>query len=142
MSPCHCLTSAWLAIGKFDLNSVRKRVLICDDEPHICESIQYVVEKEGHEAMVAYDGLQANQMALNERPDLAILDVGMSGMTGFQLCEKLRSTAELSEMKIIILTAFGQVTDEQKAYQVGADRFLKKPFSPRVLREILQELLE
>lgn len=101
-----------------------------------------MVEKEGHEAMVAYDGLQANQMALNERPDLAILDVGMSGMTGFQLCEKLRSTAELSEMKIIILTAFGQVTDEQKAYQVGADRFLKKPFSPRVLREILQELLE
>lgn len=122
-------------------DSARKTILICDDEPHIRESISYVVKKAGFDGIQASDGHQAYDKALTERPDLIILDVGMPGMTGFEVCEKLRSKAEFSGVKIIILTAFGQVSDEQKAVAVGATRFMTKPFSPRQLREILTELL-
>ena len=107
------------------MDTIGKRVLICDDEPHICESIQYVVAKEGYNPVVVNSGEEAYQSALKERPDLAILDVGMPGISGFQLCEKLRAIDALSHLKIIILTAFGQASDERMAYQVGADRFMK-----------------
>ena len=65
----------------------------------------------------------------------------MPGMTGFEVCEKLRADVAMSAVKIIILTAFGQAADERKAYAVGADRFLTKPFSPRALRDLLDEML-
>jgi len=122
-------------------DSNRKTVLICDDEPNIQESIRYAVEKEGFGHLLASDGNTAYDMAWREKPDLIILDVGMPGMTGLEVCEKLREAEEHADMKIIILTAFGQATDEQQAYKVGADKFMSKPFSPRALREVLREIL-
>lgn len=120
---------------------VRKTVLICEDEPNIRESIRYVVERAGFGCLQARDGYEAYQKACNERPDLVILDVGMPGMSGFEVCEKLRSNAMLADIKIIILTAFGQAEDVNRAALLGADRFMTKPFSPRVLQELLHELL-
>lgn len=122
-------------------DSKKKTVLICDDEPNIQESIRYAVHKEGFDHLLAGDGDTAYDMARRERPDLIILDVGMPGMTGLEVCEKLRKEAEYADMQIIILTAFGQATDEQQAYQVGADKFISKPFSPRALREVLRDIL-
>lgn len=118
-----------------------KIVLVCDDEPHIRESIRYVVEKAGFNCVQAQDGCEAYDKAHREYPDLIILDVGMPGLTGFDVCKKLRMKAEFSETRIIILTAFGQSVDEQRAHEVGADRFMTKPFSPRVLKSVLHELL-
>ena len=118
-----------------------KRVLICDDEPHIRESLRYVVEKAGFCCIQAQDGNEAYDKARSARPDLIILDVGMPGMTGFEVCEKLRSEARFAATIIMILTAFGQAADEQRAYEVGANRFMTKPFSPRVLKETLREIL-
>jgi DNA-binding response OmpR family regulator len=119
----------------------RKTVLICDDEPHIRESIRYAVEKQGFAYLLANDGNAAYDKACTEQPDLVILDVGMPGMTGYEVCEKLRSQPLCADMKILILTAFGQAADEQKAYEVGATQFIAKPFSPRALRQKLAELL-
>lgn len=119
----------------------RKTVLVCDDEPHIRESIRYAVEKEGFGCIQAVDGDDGYAKALGERPDLIILDVGMPGMTGFEVCEKLRAESGLTGLKVIILTAFGQAADELQAYEVGANKFIKKPFSPRALRATLRELL-
>lgn len=118
-----------------------KTVLICDDEPHIRESIRYAVEKAGFNCEQARDGNEAYDKAHTTNPDLIILDVGMPGMTGFDVCKQLRSEPAFAEIKIIILTAFGQATDEQRAFEVGADRFIVKPFSPRTLRETLHEML-
>lgn len=118
-----------------------KTVLICDDEPNIRESIRYAVEKEGFGYVLASDGNAAYEKACSEKPDLIILDVGMPGMTGFEVCERLRADPDYSDMKIIILTAFGQATDEQQAYKLGADKFISKPFSPRALRTTLREIL-
>ncbi len=124
------------------LNGSRKpMVLICEDELHIRESIRYVVEKAGFNCAQAGNGNEAYEKAHAINPDLIILDVGMSGMTGFEVCERLRSESAFTATKIIVLSAFGQAVDEQKAREVGADRFIVKPFSPRILMETLSELL-
>lgn len=118
-----------------------KSVLICDDEVNIRESIRYAVMKEGYSYSLVSDGISAYQTACDEKPELIILDVGMPGMTGYQVCEKLRNTPGHENTLILILTAFGQATDKDKAFASGATDFMSKPFSPRDLRAKLNELL-
>ncbi len=120
---------------------VKKTILICDDESNIRESICYMVEKAGFESVIAVDGVEAYKKACYLSPDLVLLDVGMPGMTGFDVCEKLRSDARFNDMKIVILTAYGQVSDQEKAVEVGADQFMVKPFSPRNLMRLLCDML-
>lgn len=116
-------------------------VLICDDEPHIRESIRYAVNKAGFNYLLASDGTSSYKMACEHKPDMIILDVGMPGMTGYEVCEKLRKLPNMQEMKVLILTAFGQEKDKQQAYDVGANDFLTKPFSPRILKEKIIDML-
>ncbi|HHJ81237.1 MAG TPA: response regulator, partial [Candidatus Tenderia electrophaga] len=115
--------------------------LICDDEPNIRESIHYVVVKAGFDAVLAVDGVEAYTKARDLNPDLLLLDVGMPGMTGFDVCERLRADAVFNAMKIVILTSYGQLSDQRKAAEVGADRFIVKPFSPRHLKQLLCDML-
>lgn len=122
--------------------NIVKTVLICDDEPHIRESIRYAVNKEGYSYKMVSDGIAAHETAKSYKPDLIILDVGMPGMTGYEVCAKLRESTEFDQIKILILTAFGQSTDKDKAFSSGANDFMTKPFSPRDLRAKLNELLE
>lgn len=117
-------------------------VLICDDEPHIREAIRYAVQKEGYTYEMAGDGIAAYETACNNKPDLVILDVGMPGLTGYEVCVKLRASTALNNTKILILTAFGQTADKDKAFASGADDFMTKPFSPRDLRAKINELLK
>lgn len=119
----------------------KKTVLICDDEPLIREAISYSVKKEGHEILMAADGGEALLFSMEKNPDLILLDVGMPVMTGFEVCEKLREQPDGDKYKIVIITAFGQASDIEKAKQVGATRFISKPFSPRALQEMIRELL-
>jgi DNA-binding response OmpR family regulator len=118
-----------------------KTILICEDEEHIRVSIRYVIEKLGMRCLQAHDGEEGYALACSEHPDLIILDVGMPGMTGFEVCEKLRAESSFDNIPIVILTAFGQASDERRAFEVGADRYLTKPFSPRVLKTLLSEML-
>ena len=122
-------------------NDANKTVLICDDEPHIRESIRYAVHKEGYAYKQVGDGISAYETACEDKPDLVILDVGMPGMTGYEVCKKLRETPGLEKTRVLILTAFGQASDRDKANEAGADDFMTKPFSPRALRAKLNELL-
>jgi len=118
-----------------------KTVLICDDEPLIREAIAYSVKKEGHQSIMANDGGEALLFSMEKSPDLILLDVGMPVMTGFEVCEKLRAQPDGEKYKIVIITAFGQATDIEKAERAGATRFISKPFSPRALQELIRELL-
>jgi len=124
------------------VNNISKTVLICDDEPNICESIRYAVNKEGHHYTIVNDGNSAYETACQLKPDLIILDVGMPGMTGYEVCKKIRETSEIKKIAILILTAFGQATDKEKAFNAGANDFMTKPFSPRELRAKIKKLLE
>ena len=128
--------------GESGGNMEKRKVLICEDEPHIFESILYVVNKAGYLSSLVEEGDRVLEEACLKRPDLIILDVGLPGMNGFDVCKQLRDEETLSHVHIIILTAFGQASDEVRAYEVGANQFLTKPFSPGILGRMIKSVLD
>lgn len=118
-----------------------KRVLVCDDEPYILESVSYVVKKLGYGLEVAEDGAEALQRIRAYRPDLVLLDIRMPKMSGHEVCTALRADPETRDCYVIMLSAFGQQSDRETAMASGADEFLTKPFSPRQFKDKLQKLL-
>ena len=118
-----------------------KKVLVCDDEPYIVESVTYVVRKAGFEVVIAEDGEEALKAGRDERPDMIFLDIMMPQMTGYEVCRRLKEDPETRDIYIIMLTARGQEEDERKALDMGADEFMTKPFSPRKMRAKLLEVL-
>ncbi|NNF08279.1 MAG: response regulator [Candidatus Eisenbacteria bacterium] len=118
-----------------------KRVLICDDEPYILESVSYVVRKAGYEVLTAEDGEEGLQVAQQEIPDLIFLDIMMPKLSGYEVCRRLKQDFATRDIYIVMLTARGQQEDEQRALELGADEFMTKPFSPRKMREKLAAVL-
>jgi len=118
-----------------------KKVLVCDDEPYIVESVSYVVRKAGYRAVVAEDGEEALRLARTESPDLIFLDIMMPKLSGYDVCKALKEDPVTRGTYIVMLTARGQEEDERKALEMGADEFMTKPFSPRKMRAKLVELL-
>lgn len=118
-----------------------KKVLVCDDEPYIVESVSYVVRKAGYEVAVAEDGMEALTAARRERPDLIFLDIMMPRLSGQEVCRQLKQDPDTQGAYIVMLTARGQEEDERRAMEMGADEFMTKPFSPRKMRAKLQEIL-
>ena len=118
-----------------------KRVLICDDEPYIVESVSYVVRKAGFDVVTAEDGEEALAAAHREKPDLVFLDIMMPGLAGDEVCRRLKADPSTRDTHVVILTARGQEEDERRAMEMGADEFMTKPFSPRKLRARILELL-
>src|SRR5690606_4733526 len=82
-------------------------------------------------ALAAPDGLQALEMARTASPDLIILDINMPGLSGFEVCARLKADAALATIPVLMLTALDQVDDRVKALGLGADDYLTKPFNPR-----------
>lgn len=105
-------------------------ILIVEDEKHMQDIISEYMRRGGHSCFTADDGVDA-LMLLKQRPmDLMILDIMMPGLDGFSVC---RIAREMSGLPIIILTAKGDEEDKLKGYEYGADDYMTKPFSPRVL---------
>ncbi len=118
-----------------------KKVLVCDDEPYIVESVSYVVRKAGFEVLVAEDGEEALAKARDARPDLVFLDIMMPKLSGHEVCRRLKGDPSTRGAYVVMLTARGQEEDEKKALEMGADEFMTKPFSPRKMRAKLLEVL-
>ena len=118
-----------------------KKVLICDDEPHILESVAYVARREGYTVLTAENGEEALKVARAERPGLVLLDLNMPIKSGYQVCEEIKSDPEMRGTYVIMLTAKGQESDRAKGVAAGADEYITKPFSPRKLRQRLTEIL-
>lgn len=119
-----------------------KKVLVCDDELYILESVSYVVREEGYDVIAAEDGEEGLRLAQSEKPDLALLDVMMPKRNGFEVCRDLKADPLTRSIYIILLTAMGQERDIDEGYQSGADEYMTKPFSPRNLRKKLHDLLD
>src|SRR5204863_4453405 len=96
-----------------------KRVLICDDEPYIVESVSYVVRKAGFDVVTAEDGEQALEAAHREKPDLVFLDIMMPGISGDEVCRRLKADPSTRATHVVILTARGQEEDERRAMEMG-----------------------
>ena len=118
-----------------------KKILICDDEPYILESVSYIARQAGYDFITAEDGEQALELAKKENPTLMILDVSMPKMTGYEVCEQLKSDPETKDIHIVMLTARGQERDERIGMESGADEYVTKPFSPRNLRKRMDEIM-
>jgi two-component system, OmpR family, alkaline phosphatase synthesis response regulator PhoP len=114
------------------MNSVKK-ILIADDEPDILEIIQYNLEAEGYEVITAKNGIEAIEKAKKSLPDLVILDIMMPGKTGMEVCNILRMQPAFKDTLIIFLTALSDESTEIKGLESGADDYLTKPISPKVL---------
>ena len=110
-----------------------KKILIADDEPDILEIIQYNLKNEGYEVALARNGNEALDLAKRFNPDLIILDIMMPGKTGIEVCNLLRMQPAFSKTLIIFLTALSDETTEIKGLETGADDYLTKPISPKVL---------
>ncbi len=121
-----------------------KKLLIVDDEPHIRMLIEQTLEDledEGVELLFAENGQEALEIITEEKPNLVFLDVMMPKMNGMEVCQKVKKELHLSEVYIILLTAKGQEVDRQKGLDMGADRYMTKPFDPDEMLAIAEEIL-
>lgn len=113
------------------------RVLIAEDEPHIVESLSFVLQRSGYEVSSVLDGESAMTRLRSDPPDMVILDVMLPKLNGFEVLKRLKSDPELRSIPVIILTAKGQSQDRRMAEEIGVDGFMTKPFSNR---EIVDEV--
>jgi two-component system alkaline phosphatase synthesis response regulator PhoP len=109
------------------------KILIADDEPDILEIVSYNLGNEGYEIITARDGEEALQKAKAFKPDLIILDVMMPLKTGMEVCKILRLQPEFQHTLIIFLTALSDEISHVKGLEYGADDYISKPVSPKVL---------
>jgi len=109
---------------------VQARILIVEDDPAIVELIKYHLEKEGHATLLAQDGRAALEAFDMHRPDLVLLDLMLPELSGFEVCRRIRKS---SKAPIIMLTAKDQEDDRVRGFELGADDYVTKPFSPREL---------
>ena len=113
--------------------TIAKKILIADDEPDILEIIQYNLQSEGYTVFTAKNGNEAIDLAKKYQPDLIILDIMMPGKNGIEVCNILRLQPAFNDTLIIFLTALSDEGTEIKGLETGADDFLTKPISPKVL---------
>ncbi|MFW5648929.1 MAG: response regulator transcription factor [Candidatus Alkaliphilus sp. MAG34] len=118
------------------------KILIADDERALRLLVAGTLEIGNYNILETDNGIDALKMAKKERPDLAILDVMMPGMDGYEVCKKIKTDPKLKDIKILILTAKGQQTDKIAAKEALADYYLAKPFSPAELLVMVGEILE
>lgn len=119
-----------------------KRVLIAEDEPHIVESLRFILSREGYDVDDAPDGEAAWDRLSTARPDVLILDVMLPRLNGFDLLRRLRADPAAAAVPVIMLTAKGQAQDRRTALDAGADAFITKPFSNRDVVEHVRRLLQ
>lgn len=103
------------------------KILLVDDEPHILQFLEFGLINEGYEVRTASNGSEGLELAREYRPHVAILDVMMPEMNGFELCRSLKETGE--NIAVIMLTAKDEVDDRVKGLKLGADDYLAKPFN-------------
>jgi two-component system alkaline phosphatase synthesis response regulator PhoP len=115
------------------MDSGKKKILIADDEPDILEIIGYNLQTEGYEVIKAKDGLEAVELSMKHQPELIILDVMMPYKSGMEVCQLLRTKPEFSQTLIIMLTAVSDESSHVKGLEYGADDYITKPISPKVL---------
>jgi len=111
----------------------REKILLVEDEEEIQELVGYNLTKQGYQVIRASSGEEAMSLASAEMPDLILLDLMLPGVDGLEVCRSLKRDAALQAVPIVMLTAKGEETDVVTGLEMGADDYVAKPFSPRVL---------
>src|SRR5262245_1618237 len=117
-------------------------VLVADDEPSTLALVASHVRSRGYKVLEASDGEQAWQLAYEHLPDLVVLDVMMPGMSGWEVCRKIREAVSLAHTGVVMLTGIGENLNEMTSPLYGADTYIDKPFEFTELDAKIRETLE
>jgi two-component system, OmpR family, alkaline phosphatase synthesis response regulator PhoP len=128
------------SLTRYRNSHLRDCVVLVDDEANIRETIAFILDAEGVEVATAADGLEGLAAVRRLRPKVVLLDVMMPRMDGYEVCRAIRQDPNLIGTYVIILTAKGQRSDEQKALEIGADLYLSKPFDDEVVLRVIGEV--
>ncbi len=120
---------------------MKKTILIVDDEPDIVEFVDYNLRRDMYDTLRAGDGPQALQLARQGHPDLILLDLMLPGIDGLEVCRRLKGTRETADIPVIMLTAKGTEADIVAGLELGADDYVPKPFSMRLLLARIKAVL-
>ena len=121
--------------------TTRPLVLVADDDEDILALVAFRLERAGYGVVQARNGEEALRLAEERKPDLAVLDVMMPKLTGYEVTERLRQSGATSGIPVMLLTARVQEADVARGFEAGADDYLKKPFSPQELGARVQAVL-
>lgn len=119
----------------------KESILVVEDEEDILELVEYNLLREGYRVVGAGTGEDAIRKAVSEAPDLIVLDLMLPGLDGLEVCKRLKHDDRTSEIPIVMLTAKGEESDVVAGLELGADDYITKPFSPRVLMARLKAVL-
>ena len=117
------------------------RILVVDDEVYIVHILDFSLGMEGYEVVTALDGEQALEKVAQQKPDLIVLDIMMPKLDGYETCKRLKADPETKDVPVILLSAKGRNVDQKVGFEVGADDYITKPFSPRKLVERINAIL-
>jgi len=117
------------------------RILVADDDVDIRELVEFKLSTLGHDVVAVADGAAAIEACQASRPDLAVLDVMMPGVSGLDAIRAIRADPALADLPVILLTARAQESDVETGFDSGADDYITKPFSPRELAARVEALL-
>ncbi len=115
----------------------KKTILVVDDEQSIMELLVFNLQKEGYNTLEAYDGITAVEMAINEKPDLILLDVMIPKLDGISVCKKIRYALNISNIPILMISAKDTESDKIVGLEMGADDYITKPFQ---IREVMARI--
>ena len=119
-----------------------KKILIVDDEPSIIVALQFLMEQNGYETLVAFSGEEAIEVVTQHRPDLILLDIMLPVVDGFEVCQRVREKPDWKDIRIVLVTALDRESNVAKGLALGADAYVTKPFANADLIAKVKELLE
>jgi CheY-like chemotaxis protein len=120
-----------------EIIAVRRRVLVVDDNVDAADSLGHLLRMAGHDVCVAYDGTAALQSAAAQSPEVVILDIGLPGMSGYEVARRLRGLGNGRPARLVAVTGYGQESDRRRALDAGFDLHLTKPINPADLEAVL-----
>lgn len=133
--PGHVLSMQVMSMNQHAQKEERMahKIVVIEDEPDIANLLAYHLKSNGYDCFVAKDGKKGLQITQTEKPDLVLLDLMLPGMSGTDVCKALKNSQDCAHIPIIMLTARGDEVDRILGFELGADDYVIKPFSPREL---------
>jgi CheY-like chemotaxis protein len=118
----------------------KRRLLVVDDNKDAAESMSMLLEMWGHEVAFAFDGPSALETAEQWQPEAVFLDIGLPGMDGYEVAERLRELPQAKDAVLIAITGYGRDDDRLRSRRAGIDHHLVKPVAPDALRSLIDSL--
>ena len=120
---------------------MKKKVLVIEDDPSASELMVHTLEPEGYQVITASNGLEGLKKAMDERPDLIILDVMLPGLDGYEVCQRLRRKPEIATLPILMISAKARQDDIDTGINMGGNDYLTKPSKPSEILAKVEALL-